>query len=186
MTSRYQSLGHDIGLRVVQSVYVGNLRWICLPVFFFFCFFFSKAANIVLLMILLLPRRLRRFGSLLWYLVSVGKGMGIFSWCLQEWVEPGLKTVQWLGCHSLLGQSVPVWYGPGEERHLSVLCPAGWDVVAAGIVLFGAQSASCTHSVWVRSPASSSFLECPQSCWWLFWHFRWCSQSSHFSSDHKS
>ena len=26
---------------------------------------------------------------------------------------------------------------------------------------------------------SSSFLECPQSCWWLFWRFRWCSQSPH-------
>ena len=24
----------------------------------------------------------------------------------------------------------------------------------------------------------SSFLRCPQSCWWLFWHFRWCSQSN--------
>ena len=23
-------------------------------------------------------------------------------------------------------------------------------------------------------------------CWWLFWHFRWCSQSPHFSSGHKS
>ena len=33
---------------------------------------------------------------------------------------------------------------------------------------------------------SSSFLECPQSCWWVFWHFRWCSQSPHFSSGHKS
>ena len=32
----------------------------------------------------------------------------------------------------------------------------------------------------------SSFLGCPQSCWWLFWHFRWCSQSPHFSSGHKS
>ena len=32
----------------------------------------------------------------------------------------------------------------------------------------------------------SSFLRCPQSCWWLFWHFRWCSQSPHFSSGHKS
>ena len=31
---------------------------------------------------------------------------------------------------------------------------------------------------------SSSFLRCPQSCWWLFWHFRWCSQSPHFSSGH--
>ena len=29
---------------------------------------------------------------------------------------------------NLLGQSVPVLYGPGEERHLSVLCPAGWEV----------------------------------------------------------
>ena len=33
------------------------------------------------------------------------------------------------------------WYGPGEERHLSVLCPAGWDVVAAGVVHSGGQSA---------------------------------------------
>ena len=33
---------------------------------------------------------------------------------------------------------------------------------------------------------SSSFLECPQSCWWLFCHFRWCSQSPHVSSGHKS
>ena len=31
-----------------------------------------------------------------------------------------------------------------------------------------------------------SFLGCPQSCKWLFWHFRWCSQSPHFSSGHKS
>ena len=36
----------------------------------------------------------------------------------------------------LLGQAVPVWYGPEEERHLSVLCPAGWDVVAAGVSFF--------------------------------------------------
>ena len=32
----------------------------------------------------------------------------------------------------------------------------------------------------------SSSLGCPQSCWWLFWHFWWCSQSPHFSSGHKS
>ena len=44
------------------------------PTFFFF--FFRKAANIIMLMVLSLLRRLRRFGSLLWYLVSVGKGMG--------------------------------------------------------------------------------------------------------------
>ena len=31
---------------------------------------------------------------------------------------------------------------PGEERHLSVLCPAGRDGVAAGVVLSGAQSAA--------------------------------------------
>ena len=76
--------------------------------------------------------------------MSVGKGIGGGgggSWCLQERVEPGLKTVQWLGCHNLLGQSIPIWYGPGEERHLSVLCPAGWDVVAAG-VFSGAPSAA--------------------------------------------
>ena len=34
--------------------------------------------------------------------------------------------------------------------------------------------------------SSSSFLKCPQSCWYLFWHFRWCSRSPHFSSGHKS
>ena len=34
--------------------------------------------------------------------------------------------------------------------------------------------------------SSSSSLGCPQSCWWLFWHFWWCSQSPHFSSGHKS
>ena len=34
--------------------------------------------------------------------------------------------------------------------------------------------------------SSSSFLRCPQTCWWLFRHFRWCSQSLHFSSGHKS
>ena len=33
--------------------------------------------------------------------------------------------------------------------------------------------------------SSSSFFECPKSCW-LFWHFRWCSGSPHFSSGHKS
>ena len=36
------------------------------------------------------------------------------------------------------------------------------------------------------SSSSSSFLGCPESCWWLVWHFRWCSQSPHFSSGHKS
>ena len=36
------------------------------------------------------------------------------------------------------------------------------------------------------SSSSSSFLRCPQTCWWLFRHFRWCSQSLHFSSGHKS
>ena len=34
--------------------------------------------------------------------------------------------------------------------------------------------------------SSSSFLRCPQTRWWLFRHFRWCSQSLHFSSGHKS
>ena len=71
-----------------------------------------------------------------------GGGGGTFSWCLQERDEPGLKTVQRLSCHNLLGQAVPVWYGPGEGRHPSVLWPAGWDVVAAGVVLSGAQSAA--------------------------------------------
>ena len=39
------------------------------------------------------------------------------------------------------------------------------------------------HTWWwkrlqeAREVHSSSFLECPQSCWQLFWHFRWCSQS---------
>ena len=37
-----------------------------------------------------------------------------------------------------------------------------------------------------REVHSSSFLEYPQSGWWLFWHFRWGSQSRHFSSGHKS
>ena len=32
----------------------------------------------------------------------------------------------------------------------------------------------------------SSFLRCPQSCWWLFRHFRWFSQSPYFSSGYKS
>ena len=59
-----------------------------------------------------------------------GEG-GAFSWCSQERFEPGLKTVQWLICHSLLGLSVPVWHGPGEEWYLTVLCPAGWVVVAS-------------------------------------------------------
>ena len=39
-------------------------------------FFFHQAANIILLMVLSLLRRLQRYGSLLWYLVSVGKGTG--------------------------------------------------------------------------------------------------------------
>ena len=57
-----------------------------------------------------------------------GLGGGTFCWCLQEWVEPGFKfkTVQWLSCRNLLGQSVPVWYDPGEEEHLPVSCPAGY------------------------------------------------------------
>ena len=30
-------------------------------------------------------------------------------------------------------------------------------------------------------------LKCAKSCWWLFWHFRWSSQSPHsVSSGHKS
>ena len=32
----------------------------------------------------------------------------------------------------------------------------------------------------------SSFLKWPQSCWWSFRHFRWCSQSPYFSSGYKS
>ena len=40
-----------------------------------FFFFFHKAVSIIMLMVQSLLR-LRRFGSFLWYLVSVGKGMG--------------------------------------------------------------------------------------------------------------
>ena len=43
---------------------------------------------------------------------------------------------------------------------------------------------SCTQQS-LDSSFSSSFLKCPQSCSWLFWHFRWCLQSPHFSSGHK-
>ena len=49
---------------------------------------------------------------------------------LQVVSKPGLETVQRLGCHYFLGQAVPFGDGPGEEGHLSVLCPAVGDAVA--------------------------------------------------------
>ena len=52
--------------------------------------------------------------------------------------KPGLATVQGLCCHYFLGQAVPIGYGPGEELHISVLCPAVGDVVAVCIVLSAA------------------------------------------------
>ena len=51
-------------------------------------------------------------------------------------------------------QAVPVWYsGPGKERHLSVLCPAGWDVVAAGVV-----SSRAVCCLWFRQVAGADRL----------------------------
>ena len=46
------------------------LLCLCKAFFFFFFFFFYKSANVISLIILSLMRTLRRFVSLLWYLVS--------------------------------------------------------------------------------------------------------------------
>ena len=51
--------------------------------------------------------------------------------------KPGLDTFQGLVCRYFLGQAVPFGDVPGEELHLSVLCPAVGDVVAVcGILSF--------------------------------------------------
>ena len=38
------------------------------------------------------------------------------------------------------------------------------------------------NNFWTNWINNSFFLGCPQSCWWLFWHFGWCSQSPHLSA----
>ena len=49
-------------------------------------------------------------------------------------VEPGLEAVQGVSHHNPLRQTVPVWYSSREERHLSVLCPAGGDVIDVVVI----------------------------------------------------
>ena len=68
--------------------------------------------------------------------------MGGLSW-LQVGSKPGLETAQGLGCHYFLGQAIPFGYGPGEEWHLSVLCPTGGNVVAVCVVLSVARTVFC-------------------------------------------
>ena len=87
----------------------------------FFFFFFHKAANIrfvdsvaaeevakIWVIVVVLSERRQGNGG------GGGGGGGVGRgargcWNSQERVEPGLKTVELLSCHILLGQSIPVW-----------------------------------------------------------------------------
>ena len=105
------------------------------------------------------------------------------KWALGRWVKDVLKIRDWLPSP------------PPPQKKKNSGDPTLWEVVMFTVFAkrrFVRSHRLHLHTWWwkrlqeAREVHSSSFLECPQSCWWLFWHFRWCSQSPHFSSEHKS